>query len=248
MTPVEILIVGGPHSGVGKTLASEVALRALSGRSFGAIKLTVADGERDPQHDHGASALAVADAAGICGRGASCGVCETVSTRIPSRLITTLRAIRKPNTDTWRLSEAGALAVAWVIALREGAPQAVDAALRYLADHGARGAVIEGTTALEWMNPKASVMVASSPGKRWKDVAVRYVGRCDIVLCNRVPHVVGDVPPPEQFFAAEPLSCDLASPADPGTRAYIGRVRDLMSYGAEAGFEGQRGTGGALTA
>lgn len=245
---MEIVIVGGPHSGVGKTLASEVALQALAGRDFGAVKLTVADGERDPQHDHGASALAVADAAGICGRGASCGVCETVSTRIPSRLITSLRAIRKPNTDTWRLSEAGAVAVAWVIALREGAPQAVDAALGYLADHGARGAVIEGTTALEWLKPKASVMVASSPGKRWKDVAVRSVGRCDIVLCNRVPHAVGDVRPPQAFFAAQPLSCDLASPEDPGTSAYVSRLREVMGYFAGAAFADQRGTGGALTA
>ncbi|MBV8282598.1 MAG: hypothetical protein JO347_11125, partial [Candidatus Eremiobacteraeota bacterium] len=80
---MDVIIIGGPHSGVGKTFAAEIALRALAGRGYGAIKLTVADGERDPEHDHGSSALAVAGAAGICGRGMSCGVCETVSAKTP---------------------------------------------------------------------------------------------------------------------------------------------------------------------
>src|SRR5579863_7081347 len=164
---MRMVIVGGPHSGVGKTLACERALQALTCLRFGAIKLTVADGEFEPSHDHGASALAVADAAGICGRGASCGVCETVSKRIPSRLITSAGAIRKRGTDTWRLSEAGAAAVAWVIALREGAPDAVGGALDYLVKAGAKTVVIEGTTALEWLRPAVSVMVATDPGKRW---------------------------------------------------------------------------------
>src|SRR5690242_18955763 len=116
------VIVGGPHSGVGKTLACERALQALAGRRFGAIKLTVADGEFESTHDHGASARAVADAAGICGRGASCGVCETVSARVPSRTVTAQGAILKYATDTWRLENAAAGAVVWVIALRVAAP------------------------------------------------------------------------------------------------------------------------------
>jgi hypothetical protein len=224
---VDIVIVGGPHSGVGKTLAAEVALRALSGRNVGAIKLTVADGERETAHDHGASALAVADAAGICGRGASCGVCETVSTRIPSRLIVSERAIRKPNTDTCRLHDAGAVAVAWVIALRAGAPDAVDAAIKHLESRGANMILIEGTTSLEWLEPKASVMVATDPGKVWKRVAREYVGSCDIVLRNRVPLQAGDIPAPPEFAAAAPLSANLADPQDPGTSAYVSRLQAL---------------------
>lgn len=229
MSPDDIVIVGGPHSGVGKTLAAEIALRALAGLSYGAIKLTVADGERDPEHDHGSSALAVAHAAGICGRGASCGVCETVSTKLPSRLITHEGAIRKRGTDTWRLSEAGAVAVAWVIALRDAAPAAVAAALEYLHARGARGAVIEGTTALEWIKPRASVMVATDPGRRWKDVAVRYVGSCDVVLRNVLPARPGDVPPPPEFSAALPLVCDLGNVDEAGSRRYRALVLDLMT-------------------
>ncbi len=135
---MDIVVVGGPHSGVGKTLAAEIAIRTLADRPVGAVKLTVADGERDLGHDHGPSALVVADAAGICGRGMSCGVCETVSKRRPSRLITSEGAIRKPSTDTWRLHNSGAVAVAWVIALREGAPDALEAAISHLRSHGAR--------------------------------------------------------------------------------------------------------------
>ena len=134
------IIVGGPHSGVGKTLAAELAVRTVAERTpVGAIKLTVADGERDASHDHGSSAVMLADATGVCGRGASCGVCETVSAKIPSRMVTADGAIRKPGTDTCRLHDAGAVAVAWVITLREAAPKAVEDAMRYLEGRGARG-------------------------------------------------------------------------------------------------------------
>jgi hypothetical protein len=226
---MDVVIVGGPHSGVGKTLAAEVALRALDGLAYGAIKLTVADGGRDPEHDHGSSALSVAHAAGICGRGASCGVCETVSTKMPSRLITSDGAIHKRGTDTWRLSEAGAVAVAWIISLREAAPAAVDGAMRYLESKGARGVVIEGTTALEWMSPRASVMVATDPGRSWKDVALRHVGQCDIVLLNAVPLPPGDIPAPAALGAAHPLRCDLGSADDEGAELYRARLHQLCT-------------------
>lgn len=224
---MDLVIVGGPHSGVGKTLAAELAVNTLSHLGFGAIKLTVADGEQNPEHDHGKSAGAVADAAGVCGRGASCGVCESVSGRIPVRVITAQRAIHKRGTDTCRLADAGAVAVAWVIALRASAPDGVANALDYLRSKGARGAVIEGTTALDWIAPRLSVMVATDPGRKWKDVAVRFVGRCDIVLRNATPAPPGDIPPPPEFAAARPVACNLSRADDPGTQWYLRRVRDL---------------------
>lgn len=226
---MDVVIVGGPHSGVGKTLAAEVALRALDGLAYGAIKLTVADGERDLEHDHGSSALSVAHAAGICGRGMSCGVCETVSSKAPSRLITSESAIHKPSTDTWRLARAGAVAVAWIITLREAAPEAVEAAMSYLDAKGACGVVIEGTTALDWMTPLARVMVATDPGRKWKEVALRYVGACDIVLQNQVPVPPGDLPAPPEFAAAHPVICDLSKSDDAGTRYYAARLLDLCT-------------------
>ena len=218
---MDVVIVGGPHSGVGKTAACERALEALAGRAFGAIKLTVADGETDPLvHDHGAGARAIADAAGICGRGASCGVCESVSARVPSRLVVADGAIRKPGTDTGRLAAAGAVAVAWVIALRAAAPSAVEAAVRHLASRGARGVLIEGTTALEWIRPAASVMVATDPGRRWKRVALERIGSCDIVLRNRLPSPCGDVAAPDVLGASSPIECDLGRPDDAGTHRF----------------------------
>ncbi|HEV2909550.1 MAG TPA: hypothetical protein VGX02_09765 [Candidatus Eremiobacteraceae bacterium] len=226
---MEVVIVGGPHSGVGKTLAAEVALRALDGLGYGAIKLTVADGERDPEHDHGSSALSVAHAAGICGRGASCGVCETVSGKLPSRLIVSEGAIHKRGTDTWRLANAGAVAVAWIIALREAAPAAVEAAMRHLESKGASGVVIEGTTALDWLVPRASVIVATDPGRKWKDVALRHVGDCDIVLRNTPPVPSGDLATPVAFAAASPRVCDLGRFDEPGTQWYAARLRELCA-------------------
>jgi molybdopterin-guanine dinucleotide biosynthesis protein len=217
---MNVIIVGGPHSGVGKTLAAERALQALSGQRYGAIKLTVADGEFDGPHDRG-----------ICGRGDSCGVCETVHVALPARIVTASGAIGKPHTDTCRLRDAGAIAVAWIIALREAAPKAVDEALAYLVRSGARGAVIEGTTAMEWLRPRASVLVACDPGKQWKRVAVDRIAAFDIVLLNEVPSPPGDVPAHPLFAATRPLKCDLADASDPGTHEYQRRLRALCAAG-----------------
>ncbi|HEY5095815.1 MAG TPA: hypothetical protein VII69_11930 [Candidatus Eremiobacteraceae bacterium] len=220
---MEIVIVGGPHSGVGKTLAAERALQALVGLGYGAIKLTVADGEFDRPHDRG-----------MCGRGASCGVCETVHRALPARILTAGGAIGKAGTDTCRLRDAGAISVAWVIALREAAPDAVDGALAYLARNGARGAVIEGTTALAWMRPRASVLVACDPGKRWKRVAVENLLAFDIVLRNDIPSPPGDVPAPANFARTNPLACDLSDASEAGTREFQRRLRSLCAAGEGA--------------
>jgi len=217
---MDVVIVGGPHSGVGKTLAAERALQALAGLNFGAIKLTVADGEFDQPHDRG-----------VCGRGASCGVCETVSTALPARIVTAQGAIMKPNTDTRRLADAGAVAVAWVIALRANAPVAVDKALDWLRTNGAHGAVIEGTTAIEWLRPAASVLVATDPGKRWKRVAVQHIARFDVVLLNLIRGLHGEISPPPAYQAADPIRCDLSDTDDEGTRAYQRALRALCASG-----------------
>jgi hypothetical protein len=226
---MQFVIVGGPHSGVGKTLACERALQALAPRRFGAIKLTVADGEFDPAHDHGRSAKTVADAAGICGRGMSCGVCETVSAKIPSRLITSDGAILKRGTDTWRLAQAGAVAVAWVITLRSAAPDAVEAAVEHLCERGAMGILIEGTTALDWIHPAVSVMVATDPGRRWKHVAQERIASCDIVLRNHLPQPSGEIAAPPELREARPIDCDLADDSDAGTRSFRDRLRSLAA-------------------
>ena len=212
---MDIVIVGGPHSGVGKTLAAERALHALAGQRYGAIKLTVADGEFDAPHSRG-----------VCGRGASCGVCETVHVSLPARIVTAPGAIGKDATDTRRLRDAGAVAVAWVIALRDAAPAAVEEALAYLERNGAHGAVIEGTTAIEWLRPSASVLVATDPGKRWKRVAMERLASFDIVLRNRIPTPPGDVRAPAAFAALDPLSCDLADACDRGTREFQRCLRE----------------------
>lgn len=243
LRPVDNVIIGGPHSGVGKTLAAEIALRTLAEHGpVGAVKLTVADGERDPSHDHGSSALALAEAAGICGRGASCGVCETVSAKVPSRLITALGAIRKPGTDTFRLDAAGAVAVAWVIALREAAPSALERAMEFLRRQGARRVLIEGTTALEWLQPRAAVMVATDPGKHWKQVALREISRCAIVLRNHLPEVRGDMPAPAALWAAHPIDCDLADARDRGTREFVRRLRALCGVSVRPSWAASEAT------
>ena len=223
------VIVGGPHSGVGKTLACERALQALAPLRFGAIKLTVADGEFETGHDHGAEALRVADAAGICGRGASCGVCETVSASVPSRIVTSQGAILKKGTDTWRLSRAGAVAVAWVITLRGAAPEAIEKAENFLRDQDAEHVLIEGTTALEWIKPTASVMVASDPGRSWKKVALDRIASCDVVLRNVLPAPCGDIAAPPCLAAATPIDCDLSNVDDPGTLEFQRRLTRLCA-------------------
>ena len=220
------MIVAGPHSGVGKTRAAEVALFRLRGAGYAAIKLTVADEKRHAQARHGSSAARLASEAGVCGRGASCGVCETVSKDMPSRVITAPGAIGKVGTDTWRLAQAGALAVVWVIALRHAAPEALARACTILHGAGARGILIEGTSALDWIDAKLCVMVATDPGKAWKDVALRRINRCDIVLRNVMRRPPGTLPAPPEFTAMSPVACDLERPADMGTLWYARQIQE----------------------
>ena len=226
------VIVGGAHSGVGKTLACERALQALLPLRFGAVKLTVADGESENGHDHGTSALRVADAAGICGRGASCGVCETVSARVPSRIVTSKGAILKEGTDTWRLSRAGAVSVAWVISLRSAAPDAVERAIRHLRDEGAEHVLVEGTTALGWLQPTVAVMVATDPGRAWKAVALANIARCDLVVRNSIAASGWQASAPRALADARPIDCDLSRADDAGTLEFQRRIAQPCAMNA----------------
>ena len=93
--------------------------------------------------------------------------------------------------------------------------------------------VIEGTTALEWLKPRASVMVVTEPGRRWKDVAIRYADACDIVLLNRLPIAPGDIAAPVALASLHPVRCNLSDPADPGTTEYVRRLRTLCGVSGQ---------------
>jgi len=148
--------------------------------------------------------------------------------------VTAPGAILKQGTDTWRLANAGAVAVVWVIALRDAAPEAIAAAIETLANRGAEHVLIEGTTALDWMQPTASVMVATDPGRTWKDVARRRIAQCDLVLQNVLPAPCGDVPAPDVLADSHPIVCDLSDARDPGTMAYMRRLAALIEGRAGA--------------
>ncbi len=71
-------------------------------------------------------------------------------------------------------------------------------------------------------------MVATNPGKRWKQVALDKLAACDIVLHNRVPRPAGDLAAPAAFLQAAPLECDLSCDRDAGTLAYVARLQSAF--------------------
>jgi hypothetical protein len=102
-------------------------------------------------------------------------------------------------------------------------------AIEYLEGRGAEGVLIEGTTALDFLSPTVSVMVATDPGKKWKDVALRRVVSTDIVLRNLTPGQVGPIAAPPEFYSASPLDCDLWRHDDSGTQTYQRRLVEFVT-------------------
>jgi len=99
--------------------------------------------------------------------------------------------------------------------------------LCYLQSKGASGAIIEGTSALEWIDPLASVMVATDPGRQWKALALGSIGNCSIVLRNVLPRPPGSLAAPPELTATDPIICNLLCDDDAGTRRYERRLREL---------------------
>jgi molybdopterin-guanine dinucleotide biosynthesis protein len=137
---MKIICVAGASSGVGKTTVACGMLRHLPG--WAALKVT-------RSHRHGP-----------CPHRKGCNVCATLQQ--PYRLLEMAPGKDVPGKDTWRLREAGASRVLWLIARPEAVQRGLKDALRKL--KSAPGVVVEGNSAVPLVGADLVVMVKRRGG------------------------------------------------------------------------------------
>ncbi len=161
-----IVVVAGVSSGAGKTSVAEVATKLLSNECpTAAAKITVTHGERGCPHG-----------------GKGCNVCSSLGGDF--QVITKASVIEQRDTDTARLSLAGANPVVWGIT-RDVALAAAWKEIRKLLSK-ASCAVVESNTLTEHIKPVLTLMVVDPTVSRkiWKPSAERLIGSADVLIFN----------------------------------------------------------------
>ena len=165
---MKLICVGGLSSGCGKTSVVCLLLKALPG--WAAIKVTPSR----PNH--------------VCPHGKDCEACQppdgpydvAIDSDIPAR----------PGKDTSRFHDAGASHVAFVRALPECLPAALESAFerfnhpsRYLSWREVPGVIIESTTAMPFIDG-LRILVAREGRLEVKDSARAAAGIADLLVVN----------------------------------------------------------------
>ena len=138
---MKIICVAGASSGVGKTTVACCMLRHLPG--WAALKVTRSHRGRPCPHQKG------------------CNVCAALTR--PYRLLEMAAEKDVPDKDTWRLREAGASRVLWLVARPEAVQRGLKKALRLLGS--APGVVVEGNSAVPLAGADLVVMVKRRGGE-----------------------------------------------------------------------------------
>ena len=131
---MKVITIAGSHSNVGKTLLAEKLLKVLKGWS--AIKVTLL-------HD------------GACPTGRDCGACSGLDSEFS--IVSDKFVIEEKGKDTARFKAAGARKVLWLKARPAGLKEGLMKALSEF--KGARGVIIESTSALKHINPDLAILV-----------------------------------------------------------------------------------------
>lgn len=155
------IVVGGGWSSCGKTSVVELLLKALPGWS--AIKVTPSRPDE------------------ICPLGTCCGACAAPEG--PFEVITDPAVLAQTGKDTARYLAAGAAQVAWVRALPEALPAAMQAATEGFAP--SPGVIVESTTLIPG-STGFRILVAASGRRDLKESALRCAGAIDLLAINRM--------------------------------------------------------------
>ena len=165
---MKLICVGGLSSGCGKTSVACLLLKALPG--WAAMKVTPSR----PQE--------------VCARGKDCGACSPPDGEYEVALDEEIPA--RPRKATTRFAEVGASHVAFVRALPEHLPAALEAALARLS--GAPGVIVESTTIMPLVDG-LRILVAREGMSEVKDSARAAVEFVDLFVVNRERDAEGSV-------------------------------------------------------
>lgn len=196
------IVVGGAWSSCGKTSVVELLLRALPGWS--AIKVTPSRPDE------------------ICPLGTCCGACAAPEG--PFEVSTDPAVLAQTGKDTARYLAAGASQVAWVRALPEALPAAMEAATAGFAP--APGVIVESTTLIPG-STGLRILVAASGRQDLKDSALRCAGAIDLLAVNRMDPDAGSEHPLRATLAPQAvLAVRAVAPGDdPANAAFVAYCR-----------------------
>ncbi len=223
---MKIISVAAPGNGSGKTMALSAILRAFPGR-LRAVKFTTVfkDGINCPRTEKACA-------------------CRELHGRFT--VVTDPEVLATEDTDTGRLTRAGARSVLWCLALAGAHREAWDH-LRTDLLAAEDDLITEGNSVIPVLDPDLLLMVMSPrlPRERWKPDTWSLVLRADLVVINpfdssreacealaeEVARARGGQRPP-----TEDVSTPLSSWSDPSLR---------MAVGASLGGPGERRPGAA---
>ncbi|HEY9854199.1 MAG TPA: hypothetical protein V6D05_00590 [Stenomitos sp.] len=192
---MRLICVGGAWSASGKTSVVELLLRAFPG--WAAIKVTPSRPEE------------------VCPLGTCCGACQAPEG--PYEVITEPAILAETGKDTARFQAAGASEVAWIRALPEALPTALEVALAGWVDPP--GVIVESTTLLPAVSG-LRLVVAPAHMPRAKESTGRCAGHVDLLALNRFGA--------EEAPVAHPLKARLRAPVALALRA-DGAVEDPVN-------------------
>lgn len=156
---MRLICVGGVGSSCGKTSVVELLLTALPG--WAAIKVTPSRPEE------------------ACPIGTCCGACQPPEG--PYEVLTDPVVLAEPGKDTARYLAAGATEVAWLRALPEALPTALEVAIAAFSDPP--GVIVESTTLLPVVSG-LRILVAPPIMANIKESAMRCAGEIDLLTVN----------------------------------------------------------------
>ncbi len=160
-----IIGVGGGGSSSGKTTIASALIRALSGRL-------------------NASEVQINEHASFLKLSAKkrWGAIKYTKTEFYSSIIDDAEILNEPNKDTQRLIEAGAQVVLWVQSPPENLSEVMPLALDRL--YHLDGIIIEGNSAIEFVNPDVIVFASTGGNKDIKQSSWSLLNKAKIVIMS----------------------------------------------------------------
>ena len=125
------------------------------------------------------------------------GAIKYTRTSSGSEIVTERSVLMTEGKDTRKMLDAGAAEVIWVRSALPGLPGALDEALSRLSRLEA--AVVEGNSAIEFLNPDIVIFIFNKERERWKPGIGRLAARADIIFAADDIRLPAGIHPRKRF-------------------------------------------------
>jgi molybdopterin-guanine dinucleotide biosynthesis protein len=126
-----------------------------------------------------------------------CGAIKYTRTSSGPEIISDRSILMEEGKDTRKMLDAGAAEVVWVKSALPGLPNALAGALSRLSHLDV--AVVEGNSAIEFLNPDIVIFIFDKGRDRWKPGIEKLAARADIIFAADDIRLPADVRPGKRF-------------------------------------------------